>query len=278
MALINTDHYVTGKNRHRPCEDYAISGLEPVPFAIVSDGCSSSPGSHIGAMLVTLAARKRMQEMIRAGEIFDYEAFGKSVIAEAAAISRSLCLPDTVLDATLLTAWVEADYVSVSVYGDGFVIAKQQSESMPRIVEISLESNAPHYLSYHLDEERNRQYSLQMQGKKIIGSLGRSLGHESDESISLAYDAPVQYRFSLQEFSTVLIASDGLSSFAGSSGAVPAEEVIREFTAFRNYTGQFLKRRAKRVITACEKKSVIQTDDVSLAAIYASSADESQTQ
>ena len=272
--LINTDHYVIGKNRHRPCEDYAISGLEPFPYVIVSDGCSSSPGSHIGAMLLTLAARRRMQEMIRAGEIFDYEAFGKSAIGEAASVSRSLCLPDTVLDATLLIAWVTEDQISVFVYGDGFIIAKRPDESLPRIVEISFESNAPHYLSYQLDDARNRRYGIEMAGKKII----RSLGNGFDESLSIAYDAPVQYCFPMQEFSTVLIASDGLSSFAGSSGTVPAAELIREFTAFRNYAGEFLKRRAKRVITACEKKSVIQTDDVSLGAIYCSPQEESQTE
>ncbi len=272
--IINTDHYVIGKNRHRFCEDYAVSGLEPVPYVIVSDGCSSSPGSHIGAMLVTLAARTRMQEIIRAGEIFDYHAFGKSVIEKAAAISRSLYLPDTVLDATLLIAWVTEDYVSVFVYGDGFVIAKRNDETMPRIAEISLESNAPYYLSYQLDEKRNRQYGIEMQGKKIV----RSLGQEFDESLSLAYDAPVQYRFSMQEFSTVLIASDGLVSFAGSSGSVPAVELIQEFTAFRNYAGEFLKRRAKRVISGCEKKSVIQTDDVSIGAVYASFPEACQTE
>jgi len=261
--IINADHYVMGKNRHKICEDYAISGMDPVPYAIVSDGCSSSPGSHIGAMLVTLAARRQMQEIIKAGEIFDYEAFGKNVIGKASAISRSLYLPDTVLDATLLIAWITDSHVSVFVYGDGFVIAKHRDETRPRIMEISLESNAPYYLSYQLDKERNHLYGMEMQGKKIVRSLGNGL----DESISLAYDAPVQYHFSMQEFSAVLIASDGLSSFAGSSGSVPASDLISEFTAFRNYAGEFLKRRAKRVISGCEKKSLVQTDDVSLAAI-----------
>jgi len=261
--FINTDHYVIGKNRHRPCEDYAISGLEPIPYVIVSDGCSSSSGSHIGAMLLTLAARRRMQEIIKAGEIFAYETFGKSVIENAAQISRMLNLPDTVLDATLLTAWVEDEHISVFVYGDGFVIAKPHAETMPRIVEISLETNAPYYLSYQLNEERNHRYELEMQGKKIIRC--------ADESVSLVHNAPVTYSFSVQEFSTVLIASDGLSSFTGSCGsAVPSSDLICEFTAFRNYAGEFLKRRAKRVISGCEKKSVVQTDDVSLAAIYIS--------
>ncbi len=262
--LINTDHYVIGKNRHKPCEDYAISGMEPVPYVILSDGCSSSPGSHIGAMLVTLSARKLLEDLAKPGQIPDYDSFGKSVIENAAQVSRMLNLPDTVLDATLLIALHEDEHISVFVYGDGFVIAKRHDEILSRIVEISLESNAPHYLSYHLDEARNRQYQMEMQGKKIV----RSLGQAAEESLSLAYDAPVQYRFSLQEFSTILIASDGLSSFARGSGLIPAADLISEFTAFRNYNGEFLKRRAKRIIRGCEKKSAIQTDDVSLAVIH----------
>jgi len=46
-----TDHYRTGKSRHKSCEDYTLSGSDPMPYLIVCDGCSSSPQTDIGAML-----------------------------------------------------------------------------------------------------------------------------------------------------------------------------------------------------------------------------------
>jgi hypothetical protein len=89
------------------------------------------------------------------------------------------------------------------------------------------------------------------------------------ESLTLPFHAPLFYHFPVEEYSTVIIASDGFSSFTGGAGLLPSADIIGEFTAFKNYAGEFVKRRAKRAVSTYEKQSVINTDDLSLAAIYA---------
>ncbi|MDM8536844.1 protein phosphatase 2C domain-containing protein [Desulfobacterales bacterium HSG17] len=269
---INTDHYFTGKNRHKPCEDYAVSGMEPLPYAILTDGCSSSPGSHMGAMLLCLAAGKHLQKIFANGSLPcepdykepDYKDLGKSIILQTSFLSRFLDLPQTALDATLMIAFYKDGFVHVFVYGDGFVIAQKKEEPEPRIVEISFETNAPYYLSYQLDKARDQQYGIEMNGKKIIKSQG--------ESLETGYDSPLFYKFSAQDFSTIIIASDGLGAFADKmnpeKGLLPESDVIREFTGFKNFNGEFVKRRARRAVNTYEKQSIFNTDDISLAGIH----------
>ncbi|MEE4357530.1 MAG: hypothetical protein V2I97_13785 [Desulfococcaceae bacterium] len=127
-------------------------------------------------------------------------------------------------------------------------------------MEISFESNAPYYLSYRLDENRRKLYEEESGGKMRIQCMG--------EELTLPFHTPLLYHFPVEEYSTVIIASDGFSSFSGSAGPLPAADIIGEFTAFKNYAGEFIRRRAKRAVSTYEKQSVINTDDLSLAAIY----------
>ena len=62
-------HFSIGKT-HRVCEDYARAGLLPDgrAFAIVSDGCSSSPDTDFGSRLMTIAAQERM---MLSGDFFE---------------------------------------------------------------------------------------------------------------------------------------------------------------------------------------------------------------
>lgn len=40
------------------CQDYILSGTDPFPYVIISDGCSSSKKSDVGARLLCYIARK----------------------------------------------------------------------------------------------------------------------------------------------------------------------------------------------------------------------------
>ena len=56
---MNADHYYTIGNSHSVCQDYAISGLvENGAYAILSDGCSSSPDVDVGARMLSLSAKE----------------------------------------------------------------------------------------------------------------------------------------------------------------------------------------------------------------------------
>lgn len=253
---IFTDHYRTGKSRHKSCEDYTLSGSEPMPYLIVCDGCSSSPQTDIGAMLLAVSARNQIREL---AAIPDYHAFGDAVIRRAAEAARVLEIPRNSLDATLLAAFCIEGHIRVCVYGDGFVISKGRDDL--HIREISFESNAPYYLSYLLNEDRQNAYRQELDNPKII--------RQSDgQSVHLSYDAPVFFDFKADELSMLMTGSDGLSSFTDMQGhPMAAREVIQEFTAFKNFKGEFVRRRAKRAITDFEKQLVVNTDDLSVAAM-----------
>ena len=57
MNNINVDHYMTIGSSHQVCEDYIISGTEPFPYIILSDGCSSSKDTDIGARILAQCAK-----------------------------------------------------------------------------------------------------------------------------------------------------------------------------------------------------------------------------
>ena len=43
---------------HKICEDYILSGTKPFPYIIISDGCSSSEGTDMGARLLCFLAQQ----------------------------------------------------------------------------------------------------------------------------------------------------------------------------------------------------------------------------
>ncbi len=263
--FINADHYVTGKSRHRLCEDYAVSGLSPVPYLILSDGCSSSPGSHLGAMLLTRAAAGQIRKRFTEGKASAYADFGRSVAYRAALMARLMELPETVLDATLMVAWCADDMVTVRVYGDGFITLVKSAETEPEVIEIAFETNAPFYLSYGLNTDRAAQYRREMEGVKRIR-------RGDDPPASVAFDAPVEYTFPASEYTAVALASDGVGALtdrsAPEAGHISPDEVLGELTAFKNVNGAFVQRRARKAITSWEKRNIVTTDDLSFAALW----------
>ena len=62
MAVENLDWYFTIAKQHVVCEDYALTGWEPVPYTIVCDGCSSSEHTDVGARVLAWSAKKALQQ------------------------------------------------------------------------------------------------------------------------------------------------------------------------------------------------------------------------
>lgn len=55
-------YYQIGKD-HKVCEDYALCGTEPFPYAILSDGCSSVNDSDIGSRILVSMAKKTFKDL-----------------------------------------------------------------------------------------------------------------------------------------------------------------------------------------------------------------------
>ncbi len=50
--------YQIGKE-HKVCEDYASCGIEPFPYAILSDGCSTGKNTDIGSRILVSITKKK---------------------------------------------------------------------------------------------------------------------------------------------------------------------------------------------------------------------------
>ena len=120
MAIADA-HFSIGKS-HRVCEDYARAGILPAdrPFAIVSDGCSSSPDTDFGSRLLTVTAQERI--------LHDKDHYApRGVVWQASSMARALLLPPHCLDATLLTIHqLSSGVFRVYAVGDGAVAARRR--------------------------------------------------------------------------------------------------------------------------------------------------------
>ena len=275
---MNADTFFAGCRAHRVCEDYARSGcILQRPYIIVSDGCSSSPDTDMGARFLTLSAvRKLMQvpDTLRAEEI----------IVGAAS---SVCLPlsPQCLDATLLVAREVPTGVEVHVAGDGFVVARDVDKHLT-IYEFDFRS-APAYLSYLLDPDRRKAYLQQGFGERTIRVWSLEAGPSPRPSlIGVHHDNPFTDKadyptervgpfwtrtFPKSRYDLVLVCTDGASAFQHKDTleAVPFHEVIGRLIAFPNYAGEFVTRRVRHFVTKeCAELGWVQNDDLGVGTIY----------
>jgi hypothetical protein len=248
------DHYVTGKNPHLPCADAALSCAAPVPFAGVADGCSSSPESHIGAQLLVAAARREVSKGGGAAGV------GTAALRRAVRAARALSLPVSALDATLLTAVVRGDSVTVHVYGDGVMAARRRGTGEMETIRLHFDSGAPFYLAYRLNSHRRERYFQEFPGALRVfrnGAEGQILDPET----------PAIFRFPLADYDRVLVSSDGLSAVIGPDGSLPTAEAVDAVTAFKTTAGAFLQRRTRRALAEWKRAGGSVADDLGLAAL-----------
>jgi hypothetical protein len=155
--------YSIGKD-HVVCEDYALdyTGLI-IAYAIVSDGCSSSPEVDFGARCLAMSAKRELRR--NPDMLFD----GKDAIANAQRVTDVFpYLSPQFLDATLLVACInDKNHLTVYMYGDGVMVHRKQNGIVA--VHVQLSSGAPDYLSYHLDPLRKQAYmELENNKKEVI--------------------------------------------------------------------------------------------------------------
>ncbi len=241
--------FLIGKT-HKICQDYAYSDSSCL---IITDGCSGSPNSDIGARILAQCAKTTLQEFTR----MDYRQFGYSVITKARVISDAMRLNKECLDATLIVAFPEEDYIRIFMYGDGVIINNQftPSENL-ELKRVVFASGAPYYLSYWIDKERLKGYHKEFNGPLFI-----------KDSLSVM-EANYDYETSFTYFTTrITIASDGLTSFFSPSMGIKIAEpdIVISMTSFKTLKGEFLKRRVLKVVQDYAKRNIYHMDDIALA-------------
>lgn len=261
MNQLQADSYFALGKTHTVCQDYAAIQQEIGGVALaVSDGCSSSPDTDFGSRF-----------MVRGAFSTSYPDFSIHRTLNAASEAyRSLGLETNCLDATLLFARVSEGVLKILVFGDGVVFIRFK-DGRTKTWDVSFPNQAPAYPSYLKDESRLKAYLSLVSDRNIsvndhgdITLMPENL-HEKNWSMDL--------EFPLKDIQSVMLCSDGMSSFRrmtskGVLEPISLEEVMVQVTSVKSSMGEFMVRRMRKFLyDFCPKNGWIHDDDVSVAAL-----------
>ena len=258
---MNADAYFAMGKTHTVCQDYAgVRYIEGGVRVAVSDGCSSSPDTDFGSRFLVRAALRESADL-QAG----------ALVSEAAKAAEAVGLPPSCLDATLLSATVRGDLLTLDAYGDGVIDLEYRNGSQETF-SIEFEKEAPAYPSYFLRSEDLDRY-LEFYGTRqvTVKSNGFGGGVYSGKVSRETYGYSFQVRW--EEVRRVTLCSDGVRSFRrntvlGGSASVPLNEVMDEVTGIRSEAGAFMVRRMRKFLhDFCPKNGWHHDDDVAVATI-----------
>lgn len=271
---MNVNHnYLKGKG-HTTCQDYAMSSLvggdSLNAFAIVADGCSSSPDSDFGARALTLSA---VRTLSIGGINMAADLFGKITIDNLKNLGDNLPLHPFALDATLLVSWVSGENFGVNIYGDGVFF--HRSATMLRMVKVEFEENAPSYLSYYLDKVRLKDYTAAIKTGKTVTDVSIYIpgGGKAEDNVRMVQTKyklfePVVIRGLVHENEIIGVMTDGVNSFKhNNSSNIGWMDVVSECIDFKTTPGVFVERRLGFLTRRWAKEQINHFDDLSLAAI-----------
>jgi hypothetical protein len=264
---MNSDAFYTIGKTHKVCQDYALAGRSKSgkAFAIVSDGCSSSPHTDVGARLLVWAAREMLEK--------DISPDIKQIIRRAAALATLCSLPQTCLDATLLIAHEKSGFIKINMWGDGIIVFQnRQGEMSANWAEY--DSGAPFYPSYGLDKKRLARY------RQKYGDDKRNIYAFIDGAANLAEITHAEEHLACELYidkGFVLIGSDGVMAFGEAEttetsktiNPVAPGKVAEKLAAIKGFRGEFVTRRCNRFFSKqCPQLSWEPQDDVAIGGIY----------
>ncbi len=250
---------------HRVCQDYAVAGVgEGTAYAVVSDGCSSSPDTDIGARLLAKAAERLLPDW-DPGE----------AVTRAAVCAERLGLPPTCLDATLLTVWASGETYTAHCYGDGVVVLGHEDGTWDAFV-ISYAANYPRYPSYLWDPERRERWEAQAGNAKLIQHWRLTAdGAREMETVSSDQECET-FTGAVADVQFVAVLSDGVQSFARAARTetsraaqpVAVPDVLTRLLAFKGGQGRFAQRRAQAFLRDGVREGWQHHDDVALGVVW----------
>lgn len=265
------DNFIKIGASHKICEDYSLCGqIGDVPYIIVSDGCSSSKHTDLGARILCHTAVKVLKHCSPVLDIINYEYLGKSIVQRANLIADTLMLPKSALDATLLIAYIIKNKYRCMMYGDGCYIVGNSKTKTATLTEVSYESNAPFYLSYDNDINPKKHQSY----FDIFVDEGRVETvtdlNTSERSTNL-YNVKDKFDKSglVSDGDFILLSTDGIDTFISPTGDKKSTvELTKDLIDFKSCAGEFIRRRTQRVLKNLSVDSMTNVDDFTIAGIY----------
>lgn len=265
--MTHADGYFAIGKTHTVCQDYVRCGTLPEgrSYAIVSDGCSSSKDTDIGARVLVLAAESYIQQ---AAIPLNQLAFGQ-IIEAARTVVMAMGIHSDCLDATLIIAIETETQVLVYKMGDG-VVATRRRDGTWGYEYHEFMSGAPYYPNYLRDEPRHEAYRNQPDDS--VKCFTGNASNEAKVTLTLhdyAMTLGLPIVFDKADVDLVVLTTDGACSFRKGLDPVPVADVIRQIVDVKVPTGEFMIRRAKRFLgNYCTTQGWHHDDDFGVGAIY----------
>jgi len=268
------DHYFRIGTMHEssglPCQDYARSGTYmDTTYAIVSDGCSSSPDTDIGSRILCILAENYIHESIFLkndifGSFWEWTVrLEKNILGAAREIIRGHISGNT-LDATLIVAVssLSQQKTGIIIFGDGGFMLKSTGGEKRDFRTLHWHKNAPPYLSYKLGNSREVEY------RKFVGPYPQGEWTQHISTVGpMIYEcglAPTAHEFTFDEVDEVSIFTDGISSFDYRGNPL---ELAQRLTAHKSYNGEFVKRTSLANLKRLKAEGLFPADDYATATI-----------
>ncbi len=261
------------------CEDYAIHGFNSeigLAYGMVSDGCSRSKDSDIGARLLLTHAKKHqecMREILDTVEnnhhttdicnVFElWLDYARGVAEGALNTAQDMDLDSRAIDATFLSCFANDKWACTASYGDGVHIVKRKigDEKVIEIEQINYDAGVPAYPVYMTSPE------LKFAFDNYPGNTTTLTRWSSQGRFEIITGGSPGYMrtYPIEDVEFIAVASDGVFSFQG----INCNDVCQALTAFKNKSGEFVKRRMIRAMQDYAKDGHAPYDDVSLASVY----------
>jgi len=255
---VHLDKFIATGKSHFMCEDYILSGPD---FVILSDGCSAAHNSDVGARILCHAAANTLERYRFNWDQFEWFGLGQRIIHQAEIMATAMFLDDECLAATLMIVLndYEKNKIQIFAYGDGYVFYVNNDGTVDlKHIEFvdGKQNNKPFYLLYYLDPKAFDLYAMQHIRQRITSVLDEKL---------FEFDEPMHWEHQIDDFRTVLISSDGLSSF---DHRPPPLEVAQESTTYKSTAGNFLQRRMVRMIKKLAKQKLYHQDDITIGGFH----------
>ncbi len=271
---MNADSTFTIGTTHTVCQDYALSHSSVEgSFVIVSDGCSTSRDSDFGARLLARAAAK----IISGSPEVDHRSVHEAASLVALQWAQGIQLPKETADATLLTAYADADNLLIGATGDGVVILESTSEETD-VYSISFPAGFPLYPTYLHQADRLKAWQVASGAIKEVKRFHAASICEPLQLVEtwITSEATEVFRLSAANYRHVVLISDGIHSFyraqetitSRSLKSIPMEQQLPVLVSFKGTHGAFVARRVKRFMKEGISNGLAHADDLAIAAIY----------
>lgn len=277
---MNADSIFTIGATHSVCQDYTVAenSSTATPYVILSDGCSTSPDTDIGARLLIKAA----EQILKTHQEEEPSQLARDASFLALKWAETIGLTPQSIDATLLTAYISGDELLVACSGDGVIVVGSAAGSVDAY-SVSYPAGYPLYPAYvHQPERFDALLSTDRSQKEVNHFHSPSIDEPLLLESTFSSNSITQvFRFRTSDYKYAAVVSDGVHSFLSTDQTtlgkrvepVQMAEVLKELVSFKSLNGAFVARRVKKFLKDSKSRQWQHADDLSIGVIHLGGAE-----